>query len=191
MIFEFGGRSTPSNETPDLASCGMHSLRGRSSRRRAGILRPRRARVSTHAPATSTLRLRRSGSNDFGVHSRVVERWHLRRPQSPSRIRRCSMVCDPPVQAKKMLGLQSWGQVLGTGCGEIVSRSYRLMPTKKAICWPFRKPSDGLEPSTPSLPWRIRRREGDVGTALVCRISLLLQYFRCQAHPSSISPDAP
>jgi hypothetical protein len=27
-------------------------------------------------------------------------------------------------------------------------------PRKKAICWPFVKPSDGLEPSTPSLPWR-------------------------------------
>ena len=32
--------------------------------------------------------------------------------------------------------------------------------TKKAICWPFVKPSDGLEPSTPSLP-----SSAGVGTA--------------------------
>ena len=28
--------------------------------------------------------------------------------------------------------------------------------TKMPICRAFSKPSDGLEPSTPSLPWRIR-----------------------------------
>ena len=28
---------------------------------------------------------------------------------------------------------------------------------KTPFCWPFLKPSDGLEPSTPSLPWRSRR----------------------------------
>jgi len=32
----------------------------------------------------------------------------------------------------------------------------RRYGNKKAICWPFVKPSDGLEPSTPSLPWKFR-----------------------------------
>ena len=66
------------------------------------------------------------------------------------------MVSDVSVPAKKMPELERWGQVLGTGCGSVATGSYRAKATKKAICWPFVKPSDGLEPSTPSLPWRIR-----------------------------------
>jgi predicted amidohydrolase YtcJ len=52
--------------------------------------------------------------------------------------------------AVRELGDRSWGLVTGT------SRRMRIWTreTKEAICWPFRKPSDGLEPSTPSLPWR-------------------------------------
>jgi hypothetical protein len=50
--------------------------------------------------------------------------------------------------------------MLGTGLRDRL-RDARAMyvrheATKKAICWPFVKPSDGLEPSTPSLPWRFR-----------------------------------
>jgi hypothetical protein len=55
-------------------------------------------------------------------------------------------------QAKWMHGLASWGQVLGTGCGSLENQSYCVSPTKSAICWRFLEPSDGLEPSTPSLP---------------------------------------
>ena len=67
------------------------------------------------------------------------------------------MVSDVSVPAKKMPELERWGQVLGTGCGSVETGSYRAKATKKAICWPFLKPSDGLEPSTPSLPWRFER----------------------------------
>jgi hypothetical protein len=43
----------------------------------------------------------------------------------------------------------------GTGLGDRSSgcRSPR-QTRKKAVCWPLVKPSDGLEPSTPSLQWR-------------------------------------
>jgi hypothetical protein len=61
------------------------------------------------------------------------------------------VLSDPCVQAKNSLGLERWGQVLGTGCGALENQWYRGEATKKAICWPFLKPSDGLEPSTPSL----------------------------------------
>ena len=50
------------------------------------------------------------------------------------------------------------------------------------------EPSDGLEPSTPSLPWRVRAAGGDRGTALVCRISLLTTCFRRQPHPGPGAP---
>jgi hypothetical protein len=47
----------------------------------------------------------------------------------------------------------SWGQVLADiEALEAIE--------KNAICWPFFKPSDGLEPSTPSLP-----SSDDAGTA--------------------------
>src|SRR5262249_47547399 len=45
------------------------------------------------------------------------------------------------------VGGRSWGHVAGRSrAGRIGTRQ------QKAICRPFRKPSDGLEPSTPSLP---------------------------------------
>ena len=46
-------------------------------------------------------------------------------------------------------GRRGWGQVLGTGSGTAGGPAGRVKATKKAICWPFVKPSDGLEPSTP------------------------------------------
>jgi hypothetical protein len=63
----------------------------------------------------------------------------------------------PFVRAKNLIRRRTWGQILGTVCGTVESRSYRFEATRKAICWPFVKPSDGLEPSTPSLPWRLKR----------------------------------
>jgi hypothetical protein len=45
------------------------------------------------------------------------------------------------------------------------------------------EPSDGLEPSTPSLPC-FALPEGARGTALDCGFSLLLRSFRCQSHHS-------
>jgi hypothetical protein len=42
---------------------------------------------------------------------------------------------------------------------------------KAAICAAFPKPSDGLEPSTPSLPWR--------------RVSNQVAILKCQAMPPS------
>jgi hypothetical protein len=59
---------------------------------------------------------------------------------------------NQPVQAKLILGCEPWGQILGTVGRTLKEGAYRFEATKKAICWPFVKPSDGLEPSTPSLP---------------------------------------
>src|SRR5207247_603081 len=55
-------------------------------------------------------------------------------------------------QAKTIVGSRVWGQVLGTGSRTGTDPLVSFEATKKAICWPFVKPSDGLEPSTPSLP---------------------------------------
>jgi hypothetical protein len=51
-----------------------------------------------------------------------------------------------------------------------------------------RKPSDGLEPSTPSLPWRFRAPEWAGETALVMAFSLQLRHFVFLAHPSLEDP---
>ena len=45
--------------------------------------------------------------------------------------RRCSVLFDPSVQAKKILGLKRWGQVLGTGCGSVESPSQLRRGNKK------------------------------------------------------------
>ena len=57
------------------------------------------------------------------------------------------------------VGDRSWGQVEGRS-SDVGTPSRRQ---KKAICWPFVKPSDGLEPSTPSLP--SSNEAGTVGKA--------------------------
>jgi hypothetical protein len=68
---------------------------------------------------------------------------------STSLQRRCSVVCNLRAQAKELLGSRvrnsSWGQVVFGG-------GVPPEATRKAISWPFVKPSDGLEPSTLSLP---------------------------------------
>ena len=76
---------------------------------------------------------------------------------STSRSWRCSVPREAPVEAKSGCNPQSWGQVLGTPCGRLRDRVSSHEATKNAICWRFLKPSDGLEPSTPSLPWRLKR----------------------------------
>ena len=45
------------------------------------------------------------------------------------------------------------------------------------ICSDFRKPSDGLEPSTPSLPWRICLARRRLGIALYMAVPQQLQGF--------------
>ena len=48
------------------------------------------------------------------------------------------------------------GQILGTGLGRVERWTYAAKATKKAICWPFLKPSNGLEPLAPSYH-RVRK----------------------------------
>jgi hypothetical protein len=50
------------------------------------------------------------------------------------------------------------------------------------------KPSAGLEPATPSLPWRIRAPELAGETALVMAFFLQLRHFVFLAHPSLDEP---
>ena len=80
-----------------------------------------------------------------------VANARLRRA-GPSFPRRCSVIIHPSVEARDRArrsgGDRSWGQLSGPA---------RIVRTtgdheKRAICWAFPKPSDGLEPSTPSLP---------------------------------------
>ena len=67
----------------------------------------------------------------------------------PFRSRRCSVLIQRSVQARTSTRIQVWGQVSGTASRRRLCHSRQQT---RAICWPFRKPSDGLEPSTPSLP---------------------------------------
>jgi hypothetical protein len=68
----------------------------------------------------------------------------------------------------------------------------QVEPTEKAaISAAFAEPSDGLEPLTPSLPWRIRAVGRDGGTALATAIFLQLSRFVCLAHLPSKSPESP
>jgi hypothetical protein len=60
-------------------------------------------------------------------------------------------VAAPPVQAEKALGLQPWREAFGTGYGSVETRSHPAAATKGHLL-AFSKPSNGLEPSTPSLP---------------------------------------
>ena len=115
------------------------------------------------------------------------ERW-----RSPSLSRRCSMKSDAFAQAKTAELLQCWGQILGTGCGTRERCSYAIEAIKKPFGWPFVKPSDGLEPSTPSLPWRIR------ASATRCGKQRLSGRFPCKpagsstrCAPSSKCPERP
>jgi hypothetical protein len=57
--------------------------------------------------------------------------------------------------------------------------SYAIEATKKAICWPLVKPSDGLEPSTPSLPWRFPGVTRGHARSLATRIVLQTTLFEC------------
>jgi hypothetical protein len=54
---------------------------------------------------------------------------------------------------------------------------------KPPLCWDFAEPSDGLEPSTPSLPWRIHAAGGGLRTALATAFFLQLPRFVCKTHP--------
>jgi hypothetical protein len=60
-------------------------------------------------------------------------------------------VAAPPVQAEKALGLQPWREAFGTGYGSVETRSHPAAATKGHLL-AFSKPSNGLEPFTPSLP---------------------------------------
>jgi hypothetical protein len=53
------------------------------------------------------------------------------------------------------------------------------------------KPSDGLEPSTPSLPWRFRAAACDLGTPLGSAACLQSGPFLRFLHPTSKDPEPP
>jgi hypothetical protein len=53
------------------------------------------------------------------------------------------------------------------------------------------EPSDGLEPSTPSLPWRLRSPAGDAETALGGALSLQSASFTAFSKFSLKDPEQP
>jgi hypothetical protein len=64
--------------------------------------------------------------------------------------------------------------ILGTGLGD-TSRGANAIErsNKKGHLLAFRKPSNGLEPLTPSLPWRISNSTADGGGALPALFSCI------------------
>jgi hypothetical protein len=62
---------------------------------------------------------------------------------------------------------------------------------KAAVCSDFgslEEPSDGLEPSTPSLPWRIRASATRQQNGLTSALSLQHSRFFCPPHPFLEAP---
>ena len=59
------------------------------------------------------------------------------------------MKSDAFAQAKDCRAPATLGTDLGDRLGDARAMYVRRQGNKKAICWPFVKPSDGLEPSTP------------------------------------------
>jgi len=91
------------------------------------------------------------------------------------------VLSDLSVPAGPGLALDRWGQILGTGLGPLKVRSYRAEATKNPHLRVFYKPSDGLEPSTHSLPWRLKHSAAGGGFAraalsfpLLCAFPVLL-----------------
>jgi hypothetical protein len=91
------------------------------------------------------------------------------------------MLADPPIQGKENPRFGSWGHVLGTVCGPLGNQSFCVAATKKAICWPFLKPSDGLGPSIPSLPWRSCGGNGVHARSLAIAFVLQIGRLACVA----------
>jgi hypothetical protein len=84
--------------------------------------------------------------------ARPAEFRDRRPPFAGGALRSSGRAFKPESRFVPRLGDRSWGQVLGRGL--VASRRLRQ---QKAVCWPSVKPSDGLEPSTPSLPSGCRR----------------------------------
>jgi hypothetical protein len=73
--------------------------------------------------------------------SRVARNKRLRRTiLGPSLPRRCSAISDQRAQAKKMLGFERWGPILGTGYGSVETQPYRVEATKRPFAGLFGKP---------------------------------------------------
>src|SRR5690348_8735086 len=63
---------------------------------------------------------------------------------------------------------------------------------KTSFCWTFAEPSDGLEPSTPSLPWRLRAGDGRVSLARsTCRSPCKSRGSSVQWRASRRAPNRP
>src|SRR5215211_5427923 len=73
------------------------------------------------------------------------------RPATADPLRSTEGLCDLRVlcTSQKVRGRENWGLDLGTGRELVVSPP----GNKKGHLLAFPEPSDGLEPSTPSLPW--------------------------------------
>ena len=111
---------------------------------------------------------------------------------SPSRQGRCSVVSAYEADLQALSG-----RVRELGCGPD-GRAEVLCGAALAAKIPDfrgffagREPSDGLEPSTPSLPWRIDGVEEGGGKALATSFSPQLSRFGCLVHPSSKGPESP
>ena len=138
------------------------------------------------------LRSCRLGSGG-AILAALAARWSapratlLSRPlfRRPSFSRRCSTCSNTFVQARTETpahaGDRSWGQV-ARGHPRTIPR---FRARKRAICWPFVKPSPGLEPGTASLPWRLRPLLGRLGKPPDRPLSLQDGQFFCYRTPSS------
>src|SRR4051794_12222330 len=83
----------------------------------------------------------------FAVSARQASRGKA----STSLSRRCSAK-GRRLFKPRIRGALTLGTDLGDRLRDARAMGVRRRGNKKAICWPFEKPSDGLEPSTPSLP---------------------------------------
>jgi hypothetical protein len=104
--------------------------------------RPRRAR-----------RPKRVARADFQNLRRHRQRWSTNVKAKSEALRPTEVLCGPGsvCSSRESVIAQMLGIGLGDRLGDDQAMRVRHRGNKKAICWPFVKPSDGLEPSTPSL----------------------------------------
>jgi hypothetical protein len=84
-------------------------------------------------------------------------------------------------ETAQRLGFQAQREAFAEGGGRPVDVEVRSRHAQRCqkdlISSDFSEPSDGLEPSTPSLPWRLRSLLRDLGNALGRALSLQFGWF--------------
>jgi hypothetical protein len=159
--------------------------------------RDRQTTENSSAPARSSLGATgRSGVEDrtgaslgepIGPPSRPAAARGRCPPPTARRPRRVVAPC-PSLAKEGVKPEAADGRPRATSCDLVSSEPTTSMLKNPPICSGFTSPLPDSNRRPPPYHGGFALREGDRATALVCRFSLLLPYFRCQPHPSLEQP---